>query len=363
MPEKTPELQKRSFLITGGAGFIGSCLAKKMIALGHRVCVLDNLTYAGHLENLQEIRDHRNFHFVHGNILNTLLVSEYLIQHQVNTVINCAAESHVDRSIQNPANFIDTNICGTFSLLSSCLNYWNRSAEPEDFRYVQISTDEVYGSLGKDGKFREDSPYAPNSPYSASKAGADHLVRAWHHTYGLPTISTHCSNNYGPYQFPEKLIPHMITCALQDKPLPVYGDGGNIRDWIHVEDHCHGVWLAIQKGKPGGTYCFGGNAERRNLDIVRIICEFLNQILPRHDGKDYASNIQFVKDRLGHDRRYAIDDSLAQNELGFRRKFSFEDGLLNTVQWYLNNQAWCKTVLTKKQQPIATEDSSQEATK
>ncbi len=284
-----------------------------------------------------------------GNICNGTLVSKILHENQIDYVVSFAAESHVDRSISAPSEFIETNINGTFSMLNASLNYWQKRKDKreEDFRYLQISTDEVYGSLGPIGKFSETTAFAPNSPYSASKAAGDHLVRAWFHTYGLPTITTNCSNNYGPRQYPEKLIPHMIACALQGKPLPVYGDGGNIRDWIHVEDHCHGIWLALQKGAPGETYCFGGNAEHNNLDVVRTICRELDRLSPRKDGQSYESTISFVADRLGHDRRYAIDDTRAQKELGFTRKYNFEAGLANTIQWYLDNQNWCHAV-TKK---------------
>jgi dTDP-glucose 4,6-dehydratase len=340
----------KSVLVSGGAGFIGSCFVYQLIQAGHRVVVLDALTYAGHLENLAGVSQSPQYSFIQGDICDGPLITKLLQQHQFDFIVNFAAESHVDRSIDSPSAFIETNIRGLFNLLNSSLNYWNslKGDQKEKFRFLQISTDEVYGSLGLTGKFSETTPFAPNSPYSASKAAGDHLVRAWHHTYGLPTITTNCSNNYGPRQFPEKLIPYMIHCALEGKPLPVYGDGGNIRDWIHVEDHCRGIWLALTQGKPGNTYCFGGNAERNNLDVVKTICRELDQMKPRSDGKSYESTIQFVKDRLGHDRRYAIDDSLAQRELGFDRKYSFESGLKDTIRWYLENQAWCKAVLGAK---------------
>jgi dTDP-glucose 4,6-dehydratase len=337
-------------LVTGGAGFIGSNFVEMAVKRGSHVVVLDALTYAGHLENLDGINGPGSLEFVKGNIVDSDSVLLLLNHHQVDSVVNFAAESHVDRSISGPAEFVTTNIHGTFALLNTSLQYWktlNASAQ-EKFRYLQISTDEVYGSLGPTGKFSENTPYAPNSPYSASKAAGDHLVRAWHHTYGLPTLTTNCSNNYGPRQFPEKLIPTMITQALNNQPLPVYGDGGNVRDWIQVEDHCRGIFLALEKGKSGQTYCFGGNAERNNLEVVRAICRELDQLSPRADKKPHESNIRFVNDRLGHDRRYAIDDSLAERELGFKREFNFEEGLAHTLRWYLDHTKWCELVLRKK---------------
>jgi len=340
-------MSQKTLLITGGAGFIGSNFVHSMLKKGHRVLVLDGLTYAGHLENLAEVQEDPNFHFVKGNICDGKLVLDLFQKHAIDYCINFAAESHVDRSIHAPSAFVETNIQGTFTLLNASMEYWNQleASKKANFRYLQISTDEVYGSLGATGKFSETTPYAPNSPYSASKAAGDHLVRAWHHTYGLPTITTNCSNNYGPRQFPEKLIPYMIHCALEDKPLPVYGDGGNVRDWIHVEDHCEGVYLALTQGIPGQTYCFGGNAERNNLDVVKTICRHLDEMKPKHDGSQYEKMIQFVTDRLGHDRRYAIDDQFAVRELGFKRRYSFEEGLRETISWYLDHQQWCQQVL------------------
>jgi dTDP-glucose 4,6-dehydratase len=351
-----PQANLNTLLVTGGAGFIGSCFVREMVAAGRTVIVLDRLTYAGHRENLEGLR----CELVVGDIADSALVGELLRRHPVDAVVNFAAESHVDRSISGPAAFIETNIQGTFNLLSESLKHWlslpsqpghashpsqNGESRKQGFRFLQISTDEVYGSLGATGKFSETTPYAPNSPYSASKASADMLVRAWHHTYGLPTITTNCSNNYGPRQYPEKLIPLMITHAVSGKPLPVYGDGGNVRDWIHVEDHCRGIWLALERGRPGETYCFGGNAERGNLDVVRTICRELDLLRSRPDGQPHETAIAFVKDRLGHDRRYAIDDALAQRELGFTRKFDFEHGLADTIRWYLENDAWCQAVI------------------
>ncbi len=341
-----PKNFQKSILVTGGAGFIGSMFVRQGVEQGHRVVVLDALTYAGHRENLNSIEGPGKFEWVLGNILDGPLVKHLLHQNEIDFVVNFAAESHVDRSILNPSAFIKTNIQGTFQLLSSSMSYWNdlENSKKKNFRYLQISTDEVYGALGPTGKFSETTAYAPNSPYSASKASADHLVRSWFHTYGLPTLTTNCSNNYGPRQFPEKLIPHMILCALNHKPLPVYGDGENIRDWIHVADHCDGVWLALNQGIPGQTYCFGGNSERNNLEVVQTICKNLDEIQPRNDGQSYKSNICFVKDRPGHDRRYAIDDTKAQRELGFKCRFHFEEGLADTIRWYLNNQLWCEQV-------------------
>jgi dTDP-glucose 4,6-dehydratase len=335
-----------SLLVTGACGFIGSSFVRQSVKQGYKVIVLDAMTYAGHKENLEGVPHE----LVVGNIQDEALVKKILETHSIQGLINFAAESHVDRSITGPSAFIETNIQGTFNLLSCAYEYWKNLDEnkKKDFRYVQISTDEVYGSLGATGKFNETLPYKPNSPYSASKAAADHLVRAWFHTYGLPTITTNCSNNYGPRQFPEKLIPHMIACALGSKPLPVYGDGGNVRDWIHVEDHCDGILLAFTRGQPGLTYCFGGNAERNNLDVVKTICKELDELLPRGDHKSYGDLITFVTDRLGHDRRYAIDDTFAQKELGFKRKYNFENGLKNTIQWYLDNTAWSKAVTGAK---------------
>lgn len=338
-------------LVTGGAGFIGSTFVGQCAARGHKVTVLDKLTYAGHPENLRWIDAQKykgSYELVKGDICDGATVLKLLKDRQIDAIVNFAAESHVDNSIDSPAEFIQTNIFGTYSMLESARQYWNGLADNKknQFRYVQVSTDEVYGSLGKDGKFTEQSPYQPNSPYSASKASADMLVRAWFETYKLPTITTNCSNNYGPRQFPEKLIPLMITHALTGKPLPVYGDGLNVRDWIHVEDHGNGVYLALTKGECGQTYCFGGNAERTNLEVVNAICDTLQELAPQK-GKDYRSLITFVKDRLGHDRRYAIDDARAQKELGFTRTHSFESGLKATVQWYLENGAWCDAVRKK----------------
>lgn len=343
--------QAKTLLVTGGAGFIGSQFIRTAMTAGYRVLVLDALTYAGHKANLDQPLKQDPQMLIEGNICDGKLVQSILSENQVDAIVNFAAESHVDRSISGPSEFINTNIFGTYNMIECALNYWRDlpGERRNHFRYVQVSTDEVYGALGETGYFNENSPLAPNSPYSASKASADLLVRAWHHTFGLPTITTNCSNNYGPRQFPEKLIPLMIFSALKQKPLPVYGNGSNVRDWIHVEDHSRGVLLALEKGKPGSTYCFGGRSERSNLDVVRQICRILDDLKPRSDGKAHETGITFVADRLGHDWRYAIDDSRAYQELGFElRHKSFEEGLANTIQWYLQNEEWLHAVSQRR---------------
>jgi dTDP-glucose 4,6-dehydratase len=340
----------KHILVTGAAGFIGSAFARLALEKKYRITILDAMTYAGHIENLEEILAAGSCELVKGDIQDFNLVDSLFLKNDFAGVLNFAAESHVDNSISGPKAFIETNILGTFNLLEVARKHWSKwSAEKKaEFRFLHVSTDEVFGQLGATGKFSEVTPYAPNSPYSASKAGSDLLIRAWHHTYGMPTITTNCSNNYGPRQFPEKLIPLMIRHALSGKKLPVYGKGANIRDWIHVEDHSAGVLLAFEKGTPGETYCFGGNSERNNLDVVNKICEILDQKSPRTDGKKHSVGIDFVQDRLGHDFRYAIDDSYAQKKLGFTRKYkNFEEGLQQTIEWYLKNQAWSEKVLTK----------------
>lgn len=336
---------EKTMLVTGGAGFIGSALVGLLIEKGYDVVVLDKLTYAGHPENLAHLPPER-YELVEGDIADVVMVAKLLKGHQPNAVFHLAAESHVDNSITGPKAFIETNIVGNFVLLQQTLEYYQK-LEPEeqkDFRFVQVSTDEVYGSLGKDGYFTEETQIQPNSPYSATKAGGDHLARAWHHTYGLPVITTHCSNNYGPRQYPEKLIPVMIENALAGKPLPVYGDGSNVRDWIFVDDHCAGLWLAYEKGKVGEVYNFGGREEWDNLSLVKKLCSILDELKPRSDGKPYAEQISFVEDRLGHDKRYAIDDVKAEKKLGFTRSKNFENGLEETIQWYLQNSQWCEQV-------------------
>lgn len=341
-----------TILVTGAAGFIGSCFAGQMVAAGKRVIVLDALTYSGHRENLDWIttgNTQGSWQLIEGDIRDGALVAKILQDFQPTAIVDFAAESHVDNSILRPASFIETNIVGCYTLLEAARAHYSRLCDTarNQFRVVHISTDEVYGSLGDEGKFTEEWPMRPNSPYSASKAAGDMLCRAWFHTYGLPIIITNCTNNYGPRQFPEKLIPRMITAAVSGEKLPIYGDGKNIRDWIHVEDHCRGIALALHKGRIGETYAFGGDAERNNIQVVDSICAILDKHHPRTDGQSYALQKQFVQDRLGHDRRYAIDDSKAQNELGFTRQYQFESGIESTVTWYLENAQWCSAVMKK----------------
>lgn len=333
----------KTLIVTGAAGFIGCNFVRLACARGYKVIGFDALTYAGHRENLEGVKG--DFELVVGDIRNAEAVERLFRDFRPWAFLNFAAESHVDRSIADPLVFVDTNVMGTANLLLQSVAYFQTN---KDFRYLQVSTDEVYGALGETGKFSEETPVNPHSPYSASKTGADHLVHAWHNTYGLPAITTRCSNNYGPYQFPEKLIPHLLHCAVSGKPLPVYGDGRNVRDWIHVEDHCEGILAALEKGKPGATYCLGGNAEKRNIDLVKQMCTELDRLRPRPDGKSYAEQISFVKDRAGHDFRYAIDDSLAAREIGFKRKHSFDSGLRSTIEWYLAHEGWRDQVLKGK---------------
>lgn len=343
----------KTILVTGGAGFIGSSFVKLCVDKGIQVVVLDALTYAGHTANLEWISGEGQWELFEGSITDRKLVDSLLKKYQPQAIVNFAAESHVDNSINSPGEFIDTNIVGTYRMLEAARHYWSEleDAERKAFRYLQISTDEIYGSLDLDSdeKFHEDFQIQPSSPYSASKAAGDHLANAWFHTYGLPTLLTNCTNNYGPRQHPEKLIPHMITCALNEKPLPVYGDGKNVRDWIHVEDHCHGIYAALTQGDAGGRYCFGGNAERNNLEVVTTICRILDKLQPRARSENYASLIRFVTDRPGHDRRYAMDDSHARATLSYTNDYEFESGLEQTVQWYLDNQAWCRKILEQKE--------------
>ena len=324
---------QRSLLVTGGCGFIGSAFAKRAARSGDQVVVLDAMTYAADPTALAG----HNIELVQGNITDTALVADLLRQHNFSAVVNFAAESHVDRSISDPGHFVETNILGVYSLLSASLRHFQQLSEKEAerFRYVQISTDEVFGSLGESGHFTEASSYDPRSPYSASKASADHLVSAWHHTYGLPTITTYCTNNFGPYQYPEKLIPHLVQCALNGKALPIYGDGSNVRDWIYVEDHVSGVMQALERGTPGGRYAFGGGNERSNLALAREICQILDVAAPREDGAPYGEQITFVSDRLGHDYRYAIDGERARRELGYEPQHPFGEALRSTVLWYV----------------------------
>jgi dTDP-glucose 4,6-dehydratase len=336
-----------TILVTGGAGFIGGCFVRQMIGeTTHQIINLDKLTYAGNLDSLDSIADNPRYTFVQGDIGDGALVLDLLREHEVTHVVNFAAESHVDRSIDGPAEFVATNVVGTFRTLEAAKRYWQdlTPAGRDEFRFLHVSTDEVYGSLGADGLFTESTPYAPNSPYSASKAASDHFVRAYHHTYGLPTLITNCSNNYGPYQFPEKLIPVMILNALEGKPLPVYGDGANIRDWLFVEDHCRAIRKVLFGGMPGEVYNIGGSCERTNLEVVQAICATVDRLRPGLPHAPSSSLVTFVKDRPGHDRRYAIDSTKIRTDLGWRPLQSFESGLELTVQWYLENAAWIERV-------------------
>lgn len=336
-----------TILVTGGAGFIGSNFIRKMIARNDtKIINLDKLTYAGNLDSLVDIWDNQNHIFVRGCITDRELIRKLIKDNKPTAIINFAAESHVDRSIDGPGEFIQTNIVGTFELLEACRAYWNEleGKEKELFRFLHVSTDEVYGSLGSEGYFTEETPYAPNSPYSASKASSDHLVRAYYHTYGLPVLTTNCSNNYGPYQFPEKLIPLMILNAIEGKELPVYGDGQNVRDWLYVEDHCKAIQRVLEDGRLGEVYNIGGNSEKTNLEVVTTICNYLDIARPRIDGKSYIEQITFVTDRPGHDRRYAIDASKIHKELDWYPKETWETGLKKTIDWYLKNSEWCQRV-------------------
>jgi dTDP-glucose 4,6-dehydratase len=338
-------------LITGGAGFIGSNFALNWLEPENAEALvnLDKLTYAGNLANLHDLQNDPRHIFVQGDIGNKALVTNLLTEYRPRAIVNFAAESHVDRSIYDPAEFIQTNIVGTFNLLECAREYWAslQGAEKEQFRFHHVSTDEVYGSLSpSDPAFKETNSYEPNSPYAASKAASDHLVHAWFHTYGFPVVTTNCSNNYGPYHFPEKLIPLMILNALNDKPLPVYGDGQQIRDWLYVGDHCSAICEVLAKGRLGETYNIGGWNEKANLDVVNMICSILNELKPRSDGKSYIDQITFVKDRPGHDQRYAIDASKIEKELGWRPTETFDTGIRKTVQWYLDNSEWVEDVVT-----------------
>jgi dTDP-glucose 4,6-dehydratase len=335
-------------LVTGGAGFIGSNFVLDWIAAtGEPVLNLDKLTYAGNLENLRSLDADPRHVFVQGDIGDQALVEELLARHRPRAVVNFAAESHVDRSIHAPGTFIETNVVGTFHLLEAVRAYWSglAGAEREGFRFLHVSTDEVYGSLGRqDPAFSETNRYEPNSPYSASKAASDHLVRAYHHTYGLPVVTTNCSNNYGPYHFPEKLIPLMIVNALAGKPLPVYGDGQQVRDWLYVSDHCSAIRRVLEAGRVGETYNVGGWNEKPNLEIVHTVCALLDELSPGSGGRSYKDQITFVQDRPGHDRRYAIDARKIERELGWKPAETFESGIRKTVEWYLANGEWVRRV-------------------
>ena len=346
----------RSIVVTGGAGFIGSNFVRHALArTDARVVVLDKLTYAGNLESLADVSSHPRYAFVEGDIADREAIRELLRRESPSAIVNFAAETHVDRSIDDPAAFVRTNVTGAFELLEAA-RVVLRENPSEGFRFLHVSTDEVYGTLGPTGAFSETTPYAPNSPYAASKAGADHLVRAYHETYRLPALITNCSNNYGPYQFPEKLIPLMILNALEGKSLPIYGDGGNVRDWLYVEDHCEGILLALERGAPGEKYNIGGGNERTNLQVVDALCAALDAELPaaRNEAlsarglRSYSELETFVPDRPGHDRRYAIDAAKIRRELGWTPRHAFEDGLRETVRWYLANRPWCEAVQSGK---------------
>ena len=339
-----------TILVTGGAGFIGSNFILQWLAREPAALVnLDRLTYAGNLANLASVSQHPRYSFVQGDINDRKLVADLLARLQPAAIVHFAAESHVDRSILGPEEFIQTNVHGTFSLLEEARAYWQvlPAGEQSRFRFLHVSTDEVYGSLGEnDPAFSETTPYAPNSPYAASKAASDHLVRAWFHTFKLPTLTTNCSNNYGPFQFPEKLIPLMIHNALNGKPLPVYGDGQNVRDWMYVEDHCSAIRCVLHNGRLGETYNVGGKSERRNLDVVRAICAVLDELRPASPHAPHQQLIHFVKDRPGHDRRYAIDSAFIERELDWRPEVTFEAGIRNTIVWYLEHQDWVEAITT-----------------
>jgi dTDP-glucose 4,6-dehydratase len=349
----TKENQARSIVITGGAGFIGSNFVHHWCENypEDRVIVLDALTYAGNLNNLATLKDRKNFRFLQGDICDRVLVDELFAGENIDTVAHFAAESHVDRSILGPGAFVQTNVVGTFTLLESFRQHWLSNHQPDNYRFLHVSTDEVYGSLGVDDPaFTETTPYAPNSPYSASKAGSDHLARAYFHTYGMPTIITNCSNNYGSYHFPEKLIPLMCINILLGKPLPVYGDGQNVRDWLYVRDHCQALDTVINQGKAGETYNIGGNNEVKNIDLVMMLCELMNELAPDLPVKPAQNLITFVKDRPGHDRRYAIDASKIRTELGWQPQETVEGGLRKTIQWYLDHRDWWQPLLSKEYQ-------------
>ncbi|MDO9454107.1 MAG: dTDP-glucose 4,6-dehydratase [Stagnimonas sp.] len=335
----------KTILVTGGAGFIGSAVVRQWIAeTDWRIVCVDKLTYAGNLASLAPVQSHARFRFVRADIADAAAMQTLMAETQPAAVVHLAAESHVDRSITGPGEFIQTNVVGTYVLLEAVRAYWLTLDETAKaaFRFHHVSTDEVYGTLGDDGAFDENTAYAPNSPYSASKAGSDHLVRAWHHTYGLPVVTTNCSNNYGPYHFPEKLIPLMILNGLAGKPLPVYGDGLNVRDWLFVEDHARAIRAVLERGQVGETYCVGGRAERTNLDVVTTLCTLLDELHPA--GAPHAQLITYVKDRPGHDRRYAIDCTKLETELGWQQQETFETGLRQTVQWYLHSKDWVEGV-------------------
>jgi dTDP-glucose 4,6-dehydratase len=338
----------KTLLVTGGAGFIGSALIRYVAAnTDYRIINVDKLTYAGNLESLPNLENHPRYAFEQIDICDRVSVERVFQQHKPDAVLHLAAESHVDRSIDGPSAFIQTNVVGTFTLLDVARSYW-KTSNKSDFRFLHVSTDEVYGSLGETGYFTEETPYDPRSPYSASKAGSDHLAKAWFHTYGLPVVVTNCSNNYGPYQFPEKLIPTVILKSLRGEHIPVYGDGGAIRDWLFVDDHVRAILAALEKGRIGETYNIGTNAEKTTVQMVEAITSLLDELVPHSPYTPHKSLMKFVTDRPGHDRRYAIDASKIKNELGWKPQESFETGLRKTVQWYLDNNEWCERILSGK---------------
>lgn len=333
-------------LVTGGAGFIGSAVARQAVAQGHDVTVLDALTYSGCIENLAPITGSPRYRFEHADIRDRAALARIFGEHAPQAVLHLAAESHVDRSIDGPADFIETNVTGTFNLLEAARRHWTEAGRPAGFRFVHVSTDEVYGSLGETGAFTEETPYAPNSPYSASKAASDHLVRSWHRTYGLPAVITNCSNNYGPYHFPEKLIPVVILNALAGKPVPIYGTGENVRDWLFVDDHARALLAVLERGRVGESYNIGGGAEVANIDLVRMICAILDRLRPEAAPHDRL--ISFVADRPGHDLRYAVDSGRIRAELGWQPSVALADGLQRTVEWFLDNEAWWRPLQERR---------------
>ena len=350
------EWNMNRIIVTGGAGFIGSAVCRMLAKQGVEILNIDKLTYAGNLSSLEPVAQLPNYHFLHADICDAPAMAKAFAEFRPQGVMHLAAESHVDRSIDGPGLFLQTNVVGTYTMLEAAHAYWKTLPEDEKaaFRFLHISTDEVYGSLGPTGLFTEETPYSPRSPYSASKASADHLVNAWFHTYGLPTLKTNCSNNYGPYHFPEKLIPLVTLNALAGRPLPIYGKGDNIRDWLYVEDHARALWLALTTGRPGETYNVGGHNERTNLQVVQAICAILDELRPRADGKPYAEQITFVKDRPGHDARYAIDPSKIMRELGWKPQETFGTGLRRTIQWYLDNEAWWAPLRKASEERLGT---------
>lgn len=344
-------MTQQTLLVTGGAGFIGSAVVRQLInASDYHVVNIDVLTYAGNLESLKSISDNPRYKFEQVDICDKENIARIFAEYQPVGILHLAAESHVDRSIVGPGEFIQTNIVGTYNLLECAREYYNKLADKSQFKFVHISTDEVFGSLGETGYFSETTAYDPRSPYSASKASSDMLVRAWYHTYNLPIVITNCTNNYGPYHFPEKLIPLVINNALAGKELPIYGKGDNIRDWLYVDDHAKGIILAYEKGQLGESYCIGGHNEKTNLEVVQTICKILDELQPKADAKSYLEQISYVTDRAGHDFRYAMDPSKIQNDLGWQAEENFDTGIRKTVQWYLDNQEWVNHILSGEYQ-------------